>query len=160
MISNEVTLLSEISNLMAFAKNFHTGKLMLKETLKSKFAALIDDCLAISDDNQEIRLLKFLLEQLELMTQNKHSRRYSPCLLMISYIIRSTSARAYERLLEEQVLMLPSARMAVRYGTFRICVLRTLNRTVPAYRTSAQFLKRTVPTYRTRSTTKKEYRTF
>ena len=108
MTSNKVTLLSEISNLMAFVKNFHTGKLMSKETLKSKFAALIDDYLAMSNDDQEIRSLKFILEQLELMTQNKHSRRYSTSLLMISYIIHSTRARAYERLLEEQVLMLPS----------------------------------------------------
>ena len=49
--------------------------------------------------------------------------------------------------------------MAVRYGTFRLCVLRTLNRTVPAHRTSVQFLKRTVPTNRTRTITKKAYRT-
>ena len=110
MTSIKVTLLSEILNLVAFAKIFHTGKLMSKETLKFKFAALIDDHLAISDDDQEIRSLKFLLEQVELMMQNKHSRRYSTSLLMTSYIIHSTSARAYERLLEEQVLMLPSVK--------------------------------------------------
>ena len=38
-------------------------------------------------------------------------------------------------------------------------VLRKLNRTVPAYRTSVQFLKRTVPTYRTHIITKKAYHT-
>ena len=43
---------------------------------------------------------------------------------------------------------------------FAYYVPRTLNRTVPAYRTSVQFLKRTVPTYRTRTITKKAYRTF
>ena len=32
------------------------------------------------------------------------------------------------------------------------------NRTVPAYRTSVQFLKRTAPTYRTRTITRKAYR--
>ena len=46
-----------------------------------------------------------------------------------------------------------------QYGTVRLefayYVPRTLNRTIPAYRTLFQFLKRTVPTYRT--TTKKEY---
>ena len=55
------------------------------------------------------------------------------------------------------------ARMAVRYGTvrseFAYYVPRTLNRTVPAYRTSIQFLKRTVSTYSTRTITKKAYRT-
>ena len=51
-----------------------------------------------------------------------------------------------------------------QYGTprlkFAYNVPLTLNRTVPAYRTSVQFLKRTVPTYRTRTITKKAYRTF
>ena len=50
-----------------------------------------------------------------------------------------------------------------QYGTvrseFAYYVPRTLNRTVPAYRTSVQFLKRTVPTYRTRTFTKQAYRT-
>ena len=48
-------------------------------------------------------------------------------------------------------------RMAVRYGTFKICVLRTSH--LQPYRTSVQFLKRTVPTYRTRTITKNAYRT-
>ena len=38
-------------------------------------------------------------------------------------------------------------------------VLRTLNRTAPAYCTAVQFLKRTVPTYRTCTITKKAFRT-
>ena len=42
---------------------------------------------------------------------------------------------------------------------FAYYVPRTLNCTVPAYRTSVQFLKRTVPTYHTRTFTKKAYRT-
>ena len=53
---------------MAFVKNFQTHKLMLKESFKSKFTVLIDNYSAISADDEEIRLLKFLLEQLELMT--------------------------------------------------------------------------------------------
>ena len=54
-------------------------------------------------------------------------------------------------------LKLFQARMAIRYGMFRICVLRTSH--LEPHRTSVQFLKRTVPTYRTRTTTKKAYRT-
>ena len=50
--------------------------------------------------------------------------------------------------------------MAVRIRSeFAYYVPRTLNRTVPTYRTSVQFLKPTVPTYRTRIITKKAYRT-
>ena len=51
----------------------------------------------------------------------------------------------------------------LQYGTvrseFAYYVPRSFNRTVPAYRTSAQFLKRTVPMYRTRTITKKKDRT-
>ena len=50
-----------------------------------------------------------------------------------------------------------------QYGTvrseFAYYVPCTMNRTVPAYRTSVQVLKRTIPTYRTRTNTKKAYRT-
>ena len=42
---------------------------------------------------------------------------------------------------------------------FAYYIPRTLNRTVPAYRTSIQFLKRAVTTYRTRTIPKKAYRT-
>ena len=38
-------------------------------------------------------------------------------------------------------------------------VSRTLNRTIPAYRTLVQFLMHTVPTHRTRTFTKKAYGT-
>ena len=57
----------------------------------------------------------------------------------------------------------PSRDQGWQYGRVRseleYYVPRTLNRTVPAYRTSVQFLKRTVPTYRTRTIPKKAYRT-
>ena len=41
---------------------------------------------------------------------------------------------------------------------FAYCVPSTLNRTVPAYRTSFQFLKCTASMYRTRIITKQAYR--
>ena len=52
------------------------------------------------------------------------------------------------------------ARIAGRYlrSEFAYYVPHTLNRTVPAYRTSIQFLKRTVPLQKRR--TIPEYRTF
>ena len=106
--SNKISLLSQISNIVAFAKSFQCTKSMLHESLKSKLVALVDDLLKKSENDREIRFLKFLSEQLKLMLQNKHCRRYSTDLLMLSYIIYSTSSRAYERLLDEKVLVLPS----------------------------------------------------
>ena len=43
------------------------------------------------------------------------------------------------------------------HSEFANYVSGTLKRTLPAYRTSIQFLKRSVPTYRTRTITKKTY---
>ena len=106
--SNKISLLSQISNIMAFAKSFQCTKSMLQESLKFKLVALVDDLLEKSENDWEIRFLKFLSKQLELMLQNKHCRRYSTDLLMLSYIIYSTSSRAYEKLLDEKVLVLPS----------------------------------------------------
>ena len=81
---------------------------MLQESLKSKLVAMVDDLLEKSENDREIRFLKFLSEQLELILQSKHCRRYSTDLLMLSYIIYSSSSRSYERLLDEKVLVLPS----------------------------------------------------
>ena len=57
-----------------------------------------------------------------------------------------------------QTMVLSKDGSTVR-SEFAYYVPRIFNRTVPAYRTSVQFLKRTVPTYRTRTITKKAYRT-
>ena len=73
------------------------------------------------------------------------------------------NVKTYGRIFREliQIFLSIQPRMAVHHGTFKFAyyVPRTFNRTVPAYRTSVQFLKRTVPTYRTRTITKKAYRT-
>ena len=49
------------------------------------------------------------------------------------------------------------ARVAVRYGTFRICVLRTLH--LEPYRTSVPYFSSIFEAYRTRTITKRAYRT-
>ena len=82
--SNKVTLLSQISRLMAFAKNFQITKAMLQESLISKLIGLVHDFLKISDDDQEIGFRQLLSEQLELMLQNN-----STDLKMLSYVIYS-----------------------------------------------------------------------
>ena len=48
------------------------------------------------------------MEQIDLAFSNKYSRKYSSDLLMIAYVIFATSPRAYERLVEEKILIFPS----------------------------------------------------
>ena len=47
------------------------------------------------------------MEQLNLAFKPKQQRRYFIALLVMSYIIYSTSRKRYPRLLEEQVLFFP-----------------------------------------------------
>ena len=64
----------------------------------------------VCDNDHELRLLKFVLEEVELVLHSKHIRRYSVELLLMSYILHATSPRAYKRLLEKERLVPPSVK--------------------------------------------------
>ena len=80
---------------------------------------MIDQYLEICDNDHEVRLLKFVLEEVELVLRSKHIRRYSVELLMMLYILHATSPRAYKRLLEEELRVLPSVK-TLRQITMRL----------------------------------------
>ena len=117
--SSKVTLLSQVTNLMVFAKNIHMNKSAMKDKFIFNFSRLIDQYLEICDNNHEVRLSKFALEEVELVLRSKHIRRYSVEFLMISYILHATSLCAYKRLLEEELLVLPSVK-TLRKITMRL----------------------------------------
>ena len=106
--TNKVTLSSQVVNLMAFARNKIQNKSNEDDQFKSKILNLILDFLLVTENQQQVSFLK--LEQINLLFTSKHQRRYSAELLMMAYIIFSTSPRAFERLLEEQVVLLPSTK--------------------------------------------------
>ena len=95
---------------MAFAKNLETNKTAMEDIFKSSFMLLVKKELEISENNSLCRFLKFMLEQVNLLFKSKNNRRYSIELLMFAYVIHATSPRAYERLLEEDILVLPSVK--------------------------------------------------
>ena len=101
---------------MAFLKNLKTST-SSTSFLLAKITQLIEEFsdLVKNADESRHRLCNFILEQLNLITQNKRQRRYSADLLLISYIINATSSKAYERLREEQVLILPSAKTLKKF---------------------------------------------
>ena len=106
--SNKVTLISQVTNLMAYAKNEQKCETTKKEKFLFNITKLISDFLLFSENDQIIPFLQFAKEQFQLIFTNKNQRRYSSDLLMMSYIIFATSPRAYERLLDEHVVILPS----------------------------------------------------
>ena len=106
-----MSLFSEVTNLLAFAKNLATNQTAMEDTFKVNFSQFVNKQLEMTENDQHIHLLiKFILEQVDLMYKSKNQRRYSIELLMMAYIVHATSPRAYERLIEEQVLTLPAVK--------------------------------------------------
>ena len=62
------------------------------------------------DSAAEYRQVQFYIEQLKLVSKGKTSRHYSPELLLFAYVLFSVSCGCYERLLEQEVLVLPSVK--------------------------------------------------
>ena len=93
---------------MAFVQNFETSDYSLCFLIE-KATKLIDKISEMNDcSEQHHRLCSFIQEQLKLIAKRKNQRRYSVDLLLASYIIYATTSEAYERLLEKQILILPS----------------------------------------------------
>jgi len=108
--TNKVTLFSQVWNLVVFTKNQKRSRMDVEKQFQSNTTNLIVDFLLVVENEKLISFLKFVLEQINLAFVNKHHRRYSAELMMMAYVIFSTSPRAYERLLEEQILFLPSTK--------------------------------------------------
>ena len=84
MTSDKVTLYSQMANLMAFAKNKQPSE-VTSEEFQLSITDLINKFLSNAESEHELQFLKFIDEQIELGLTNKHPRRYSPEILMMSY---------------------------------------------------------------------------
>ena len=109
--SEKVTLFFQVENLIAFAKNLDQDITTLMETIKAKLLNLIEKYIELCKDDYQKKLLNFILEQLKLLFITKKQRRYSVEMLVMSYIMHPTSSKAYERLYQEQINILPSVKM-------------------------------------------------
>ena len=109
--SEKVTLFSEVENLIAFAKNLDQNITTLMETIKAKLLNLIEKYIDLCQDDYKKKPLNFILEQLKLLFITKKQRCYSVEMLVMSYIMHATSSKAYERLCQEQIIILPSVKM-------------------------------------------------
>ena len=108
MPTSKVTMVFQVSNLLAFAKNLDLKKPAAEVQFKANILKLINSFLLESVNEQQISILKFFMEQIDLAFSNKYSRKYTSDLLMIAYVIFATGPRAYERLVEEKILIFPS----------------------------------------------------
>ena len=114
MPTRKVTTVSQVSNLLAFAKNLDLKKPAAEEQFKANIFKLINSFLLKSANEQQISILKFFMKQINLAFSNKNSKKYSSDLLMLAYVIFAASPRAYERLVEEKILIFPSIKTLKR----------------------------------------------
>lgn len=76
----------------------------------NKTVSLLENCLETIDESESYvaKRIDFIMEQLKLVMKPKYSRHYSPNLIVWSYLVFSTSPAAYNQLLNDSVLSLPS----------------------------------------------------
>ena len=107
IFNNKVALISQVTNLMALAKNKESETKKTEKFLLN-INRLLKEFFLFTENDQNRPFIQFVIEQFQLIFTSKKQRRYSSELLMMSYVIFATSAKAYEKLLEEKVIMLPS----------------------------------------------------
>ena len=64
----------------------------------------------VEDDSEEYRRISFVLEQIKLGRSCKYARHYSAQLIILSYLVNAASPAAYNTLMEQNILCLPSAK--------------------------------------------------
>jgi len=110
VVKGSVASLTQLMNMMARLKSWVT------EPSQKPTAVCIDIAVNVlrrcrenmDDDSDEDRKLSFVIEQLQLLSTIKYSRSYSPQLTIMSYMISAASSAAYNVLLDDNVLCLPS----------------------------------------------------
>ena len=105
---NKTTLISQAKNLVALSKNEKESETKKTEKVLLNINRLLNEFFFFTKNHQIRSFIQFVIEQFQLIFTSKKQKRYSSELLMMSYVIFATSTKAYERLLEKQVIMLPS----------------------------------------------------
>ena len=93
---------------MGLAKNEKESETKKIEKFQLNINRLLNEFFLFIKNDQIRPFIQFVIAQFQLIFTCKKQTRYSSELLMMSYVIFATSAKAYEKLLEEQVIMLPS----------------------------------------------------
>ena len=106
IVNGKLKTMSQLINLMAHLKNLteepHERSLNLQLDI---FLQCLKMALrSIDDDQDEFRMIEFIIEQVKLIAKLKYGRHYSAQLTIFSYIVYTSSSSAYATLLGEKVL--------------------------------------------------------
>jgi len=111
LLEGPVQQLSQLVNLMARVKSWHTDVSCRSFSFHIHTAiAVLDSALETLPDteSEEFRKVSFITEQLQLVVKKKYGRHYSPQLTVFSFMIHAATSAAYNVLLDEDILCLPS----------------------------------------------------
>jgi len=111
LTDGRVTQLSQLINLMARMKSWHTDPSSKPLSLDVRTAVSILQSAKENmpePDSEQFRKVDLIIEQLRLLLQKKHGGQYSPELTLFAYMIMACSSAAYNVLLQENILSLPS----------------------------------------------------
>lgn len=109
--NSKIGKISELLNLAAITKNISSGDTYLDRSAYIELAiANLTSFLQNCEQDSQYRQIKFIIEQLELIFKNKYCRSYSAHLVVFAYLLYSHSTSAYEHLLVENIISLPSIR--------------------------------------------------
>lgn len=122
--SGKIKSVSQFLNLLALCKSWiHNPP---EQDCINKSISYLECELDKQNDNVCIKKLGFLIDQLKLLTKEEKQRRYSNDLLVFSYLTHAVSNKAYQSLLDSQVLSLPS--------------IKTLNRLSQPWKADSTFI--------------------
>jgi len=111
LVVGPVQQLSQLVNLMARVKTWQTDMSSTSLSFSVHIAITVLET-ALDNlpdrDSDEHRKIAFVTEQLCLIMENKFGRHYSPQLTTFAVMIHAASSAAYNMLLEENILCLPS----------------------------------------------------
>lgn len=108
IIKEKLTLFSQLLNLMARLKHWYETKEFITPYIDNAINELKSFLTSIDPDSDQYRQIYFILEQLELQQKSKFSRHYSPELLIMCFMLYSTSSSAYYTLVDQNILCIPS----------------------------------------------------
>jgi len=111
LVKGSMRQLSQLVNLMARIKSWHRDSSSVSFTFSLRTAISVLETAVdnlVHRESEEARKLGFVIEQLQLLMENKYSRNYSPELTIFAYVTHTVSLVAYRVLLDERILCLTS----------------------------------------------------
>lgn len=123
LTNGKVTTLSQLVNIMSRVKHWrieNSAKASsTDDACASRLIDMAEDLLEAAETLVKSPTVGFVSEQLKLSRQPSSNRRYSQQLLILAYLIYSTSPSAYKAMLDQDALCLPSDR-TLRFITAKV----------------------------------------